>query len=428
MTSTLRQLSALLLSTAILITGNGLINTLLPVRAEIESFTTLEIGVLGAIYFVGFTLGCIYVPLIVRRVGHIRTFATLSSIAAATALIHAILVDPVAWWVLRFAVGVSFAGLYIVIESWLNDRTASSNRGAVMSAYTFINLCVLMLGQFMLTLYPPDGFEPFAIVAVLLGLALVPVSLTTAPSPRQPDSVRLDIGALWRLSPVALVACLAVGLANGSFWTMGPVFASRSGLDIDHLVYFMAAATLAAAVAQWPLGRLSDYTDRRFVIVAVAVGAAVSGALLSGWPQPSRLGLVVLAAAFGAFAMPLYALAVAHANDFAADDSFVTTAGGQLLVFGIGAAIGPLIASTVMAFAGPGGLFLFTTAVHAALVVFAFARIRVRAAPAEEERSDFVAVPRTSPAFYELDPRSEPDADSGDGSMPHSATSGRSFL
>ena len=126
--------------------------------------------------------------------------------------------------------------------------------------------------------------------------------------------------------------------------------------------------------------------------------------------------------------MPLYALAVAHANDFAADDSFVTTAGGLLLVFGIGAAIGPLIASTVMAFAGPGGLFLFTTAVHAALVVFAFARIRVRAAPAEEERSDFVAVPRTSPAFYELDPRSEADADSGDGSMPHSATSGRSFL
>ncbi len=411
MTSTLRQLSALLLSTAILITGNGLINTLLPVRAEIETFTTFEIGLLGAIYFVGFTLGCVNVPLIVRRVGHIRTFATLSSVAAATVLIHAILIDPVAWWVLRFTLGVSFAGLYVVIESWLNDRATSNNRGAIMSIYTFINLCVLTLGQFMLTLYQPDGFELFTIVAVLLGLALVPVSLTTSPNPRQPESVRLDILALWRLSPVGFVGCLAVGLAGGSFWTMGPVFASRSGLDIDNLVYFMAAATLAGALTQWPLGRLSDYTDRRFVIIVVAGCAAITGALLNWWPEPSRIWLIAQAAAFGGFSMPLYALSVAHANDFADDDSFVTTAGGLLLVYGIGAAIGPLIASTSMAYAGTGGLFLFTAAVHAALVVFAIVRVRTRAAPAEDERSDFVAVPRTSPALYELDPRSDPDTD-----------------
>ena len=407
MTSTLRQLSALLLSTAILITGNGLVNTLLPVRAEIEAFTTLEIGLLGAIYFVGFTLGCLYVPSIVRRVGHIRTFATLSSMAATTALIHALVVDPFAWSALRFAIGVSFSGLYIVIESWLNDRTDSGNRGAVMSTYTFIVLGVSTLGQFMLTLYDPAGFEPFILVAVLLALALVPVSLTTAPSPRQPDSVRLDIAALWRLSPVGFVGCLAVGLANGSFWTMGPVFASRSGLDIDELVYFMAGATLAAALTQWPLGRLSDHTDRRFVMVAIAVGAALSGALLNWWPQPPTAWLVVLAAAFGGFAMPLYALAVAHANDCAADDNFVATAGGLLLVYGLGATIGPLAAAAAMAYAGAGGLFLFTSVVHLALVVFAVARIRVRAAPAEEERAGFVAVPRTSPAFYELDPRSD---------------------
>ena len=159
MTTTLRQLGALLLSTAILITGNGLINTLLPVRAEIEGFSTLEIGVLGAIYFLGFILGCINGPRLVRRVGHIRTFASLSSIAAATALAHAFLLDPIAWWILRFVVGVCFAGLYLVIESWLNDRAEPTNRGAIMStsggggapANTFINLSVLRVGQFLLT-------------------------------------------------------------------------------------------------------------------------------------------------------------------------------------------------------------------------------------------------------------------------------------
>ena len=410
MTTTLRQLGALFLSTAILITGNGLINTLMPVRAEIEGFSTLQIGVLGAIYFVGFIVGCINGPRLVRRVGHIRTFATLSSVTAATVLAHAVLLDPIAWWALRFVVGVCFSGLYIVIESWLNDRTDSANRGAIMSTYTFINLCVLMAGQFLLTTYQPAGFELFTIAAILLGLALVPVSLTTAPSPPQPETVRLDIIGLWRVSPVGWIGCLAVGLVNGSFWTMGPIFASRSGLDVDNLVYFMAGATLAGAATQWPLGRLSDRTDRRFVIIGIAICAAISGILLSSWPNPSTTLLIVLSAAFGGFAMPLYAVSVAHANDFA-DDDFVSTAGGLLLIYGSGAAIGPLIASGLMASVGTGGLFVFTTSVHIALVLFTIVRIRIREAPADADRTEFVAVPRTSPGVYELDPRSNPDTE-----------------
>ena len=412
MTTTLRQLGALLLSTAILITGNGLINTLLPVRAELEAFSTLQIGMLGAVYFVGFIIGCINGPRMIRRVGHIRTFAALSSIAAAMALGLAVLVDPIAWWILRFVIGICFAGLYVVIESWLNDRTESSNRGAIMSIYTLINFGVLVVGQLLLTTYQPSGFELFSVVAILLGLALVPVSLTNAPSPPQPETVRLDIQGLWRLSPVGFVGCLAVGLANGSFWSLGPIFASRSGLDVDNLVYFMIGATLAGALMQWPLGRLSDLTDRRFVIVGTAICASVSGILLSSWPEPSITLLIVLASAFGGFAMPLYAVAVAHANDFADDDSFVTTAGGLLLVYGIGAAAGPLIASGLMQYTGTDGLFVFTTIVHGALVVFTILRVRIRAAPAEQDRSDFVAGPRTSPMLYEMDPRSEGESES----------------
>ena len=205
MTATLRQLAALLLGTAILFTGNGLINTLLPVRAEIEAFSTLEIGLLGTVYFAGFILGCLNVPFVVRRVGHIRTFATLSSIIAATALAHVFLIDPIAWGVLRLFVGFAFAGLYVVIESWLNDRATTANRGAVMSAYTFISLCVLMAGQFLLTTYDPAGFELFALIAILIAIALVPVSLTRAPEPPRPATIGLDIVGLWRLSPVGFI-------------------------------------------------------------------------------------------------------------------------------------------------------------------------------------------------------------------------------
>ena len=411
MTTTLRQLAALLFSAAILITGNGLINTLLPVRAEIEAFSTLEIGLLGTVYFAGFILGCLNVPLLVRRVGHIRTFASLSSAAAAAALAHVFLIDPVAWGVLRFVVGFGFAGLYVVIESWLNDRAGAANRGAIMSTYTFITMCVLMAGQFLLTAYDPGGFEPFAIVAILIALGLIPVSLTKAPEPPRPVAIGLDIPGLWRLSPVGFVGCLSVGLVNGSFWSLGPVFAQRNGLDIDNLVYFIAGATLAGAVTQWPLGRLSDRIDRRFVIIAAALCAAASGILLGAWAAPSNALLIGLSAAFGGFAMPLYALSVAHANDFAEDTRFVATAGGLLLLYGIGASLGPLIASALMGHYGPGALFMFTTVVHAALALFTIVRMTIRSRPTQEDRSGFVAVPRTSPALYELDPRSETESD-----------------
>ena len=411
MTTTLRQLAALLLSTAILFTGNGLTNTLLPVRAEIEAFSTLEIGLLGTVYFAGFILGCLNVPLVVRRVGHIRTFATLSGVIAATALAHVLVVDPIAWGVLRFLVGFAFAGLYVVIESWLNDRAGPTNRGAIMSAYTFISLCVLMAGQFLLTAYDPAGFEPFALIAILIAIALVPVSLTKAPEPPRPATIGLDILGLWRLSPVGFVGCLSVGLVNGSFWSLGPVFASRSGLDIDGLVYFVAGATLAGAILQWPLGLISDRIDRRFVIVGATICAAASGVLLSSWAEPSSTILIGLSAAFGGFAMPLYALSVAHANDKAEATRFVATAGGLLLVYGLGATLGPLIASALMDHYGSGGLFLFTTSVHAALALFTVTRIALSRRPVQEERSGFVAVPRTSPTLYELDPRSETESD-----------------
>ena len=407
----LRQFGALLFGTAILFAGSGLLNILLPLRAEIEGFSTFEIGLLGTVYFAGFILGCLNVPLFVRRVGHIRTFAFLSSVAATAALAHVFIVDPIAWGFLRFVIGIGMSGLYAVIESWLNDRARAAYRGSIMSIYTFIGLGMLTVGQFLLIFHDPSGFEPFAIAAMLFALALVPVSLTTARNPRRPAVFRLDIPGLWRLSPVGFVGCFSVGLVNGSFWSLGPVFASRNGLDIDHLVYFVAGATLAGAMAQWPLGRLSDRIDRRLVIVGAAVCAAASGALLSIWAGPSTVVLIVLSSVFGGCAMPLYGLSIAHANDFVDDTRFVVTAGGLLLLYGIGASLGPLIASGLMAYWGSGGLFLFTTLIHSALALFAILRMKMRPRPRPEDRTDFVAVPRTSPTLYELDPRSERGSD-----------------
>ena len=393
MTTTLRQLAALLLSTAILFTGNGLINTLLPVRAEIEAFSTLEIGLLGTVYFAGFILGCLNVPLLVRRVGHIRTFATLSSVVAATALAHVFLIDPIAWG--RAAL---LHGLRVRRPLRRDRELAERPRRHRQPRRHHVGLHVHLPLRADGRAVPADGLRPGRVLSCSRWSPFssrsrwFPVSLTKAPEPPRPATIGLDIAGLWRLSPVGFVGCLSVGLVNGSFWTLGPIFASRSGLDIDNLVYFIAGATLAGAVAQWPLGLISDRIDRRFVIIGATLCAAVSGVLLSTWAEPSTTLLIGLSAAFGGFAMPLYAVSVAHANDMAEDTRFVTTAGGLLLVYGLGASLGPLIASALMGYYGNGGLFMFTTSVHAALALFTIVRIALRRRPTQEDRSDFVAV------------------------------------
>jgi MFS family permease len=407
MLSMIAPVGALLLSVAFLLMGNGLQSTLLPVRAEIETFSTLSIGVMGSAYYVGFALGCIGCPYVVRGVGHIRAFTAMVAVAATVALLHILFLSPVVWWPLRGLTGFCFAGLYLVIESWLNDRATNQTRGAIFGIYTFINLTVITVGQFMITLYDPASFPLFMLASILVSLAAVPVALTRAQAPAPIAAVRLRPWRLYGLSPVGMVGCGVVGLANGAFWSLGPLYATGEGLGLASLATFMGLTVLGGALAQWPFGRLSDSRDRRQVIAlacGLAVIAGLALAIVGGLWTRAIFPLTVL---FGAFAFPLYALCVAHANDMMAKDEFVEASSGLLLANGVGSAIGPLFASGAMSLLGPSGLFFYTAVIHAGMLAFVLHRIRQRAPAPPEERGSFVAVPEHSPAVVTLDPRSD---------------------
>jgi MFS family permease len=407
MLSMIAPVGALLLSVAFLLMGNGLQSTLLPVRAEIETFSTLSIGVMGSAYYIGFALGCVLCPYVVRGVGHIRAFTAMVAVAATVALLHILFLSPVVWWPLRGLTGFCFAGLYLVIESWLNDRATNATRGAIFGIYTFINLTVITVGQFMITLYDPASFPLFMLASILVSLAAVPVALTRAQAPAPIAAVRLRPWRLYGLSPVGMVGCGVVGLANGAFWSLGPLYATGEGLDLASLATFMGLTVLGGALAQWPFGRLSDSRDRRQVIAlacGLAVLAGLALAVVGGLWVRAIFPLTVL---FGAFAFPLYALCVAHANDMMAKDEFVEASSGLLLANGVGSAIGPILASGAMSVIGPSGLFFYTAVIHAVMLAFVLHRIRQRAPAPPEERGSFVAVPEHSPAVVTLDPRSD---------------------
>lgn len=377
-------IAALLIGVAILLVGQGLQGTLLPVRATLEDFSNLAIGAFGATYFLGFAIGCWWGPRLVQRVGHVRVFAAMTALASSAPLLHGLWIDLPAWIVLRFISGFCFAALYVVIESWLNETATNQNRGSVFSAYVLINMTMLGVGQQMMLLDDPAQMSLFALASVLVSLAALPVVLSTAPSPRTVEVVELDLPRLYRTSPAGMLGSLAAGFANGSFWSLAPVFTMAWSQDVALTAWFMTAAVIGGAASQWPLGAWSDRIDRRYVMALCAgFAVAVAACILIFGERLTPGAIVLLGGLWGAAAFPVYSLAVAHSNDHAAEHEFVVVSSGLLLMYGVGAVIGPLLASGLMQAIGAPGLYAFTGAIHIILLVYLFIR-RFRRSPAAE--------------------------------------------
>lgn len=377
MIRTLTPVATLLLGVAILLTGQGLQLTLLPVRANLEAFSTLSIGLMGGAYFLGFTIGCLRGIRLVQKLGHVRVFAAMAALASAAPLLHALWLDTWVWWILRLTSGFCFAVLYVVIESWLNEQSSNENRGMVFSAYVFISMTVMAVGQQMLLLYDPKEMALFAMASVLVSLAALPVVLSTSATPRHTDAVRLDLRRLLQISRTGMLACLASGMANGAFWALAPVFTAGVSAKVALAAGFMTGAVIGGAAGQWPLGYWSDRVDRRIVIAAVALCAAAVGAVM--WLLYGALSMpamIVLSGAWGALAFPLYSIAVAHANDYAHKGEYVMVSAGLLLMYGLGAIIGPFLAAAAMTLVSASVLYLYTAIIH--LLVFGYVLVRVQ--------------------------------------------------
>lgn len=388
MRATIGSIASLLVGIAFLISGHGLQLTLIPLRAAAEGWTPFEIGVIGSAYYVGFVVGCLGSPFIILRAGHIRAFAALVSLCAAVSLLQGMLVAVVPWIVFRVIIGIVFAGLYMIVESWLNDRASNENRGTIMSVYIAVNFGAITIGQLMVTLAEPTSFTLFALASITASFAVIPVALTTSAQPAPIAVARINPKALWRASPVGLVGVTAVGVAHGAFWSLAAVYAIGEGLDAHQVAIFTGLATVAGALAQWPAGRVSDRVDRRIVLIGLLGVAASVGVALAFLPIAGGLWMP-LAVLFGAFAFPSYSVAAAHAYDHAPKTGYVATAAGLLLANGVGAVIGPLLAAGLMEATSTAMLFLFIAAVQVALALFALARIRARPAPVEADKTGF---------------------------------------
>lgn len=405
MGSLLWRLSTLLGGVGLLVVGVGLLFSVLGLRAGAADFSRLALGLVTSAYFAGFVLGTYFCPKVIRRVGHIRAFAAMASLASTMPILHALWVDPWFWGLLRLITGVCMVGLYIVVESWLNALAPSEHRGRLFAVYMAINFVALAPGQWLILVGDRLGFVPFAMVSVMFSFALLPITMTPVDEPEPVPAPRLSLRSLYDASPMGMAAALCSGLLTGSFYGLAASFAQGAGLGDGAVASFMAATILGGAVFQWPVGHFSDTHDRRVVLLWVCVlGAGLCGL---GWvvADMEAAWLLALAPLLGGLIFAIYGLGVAHVNDVIDSSRLVEFTGGLLLLHGAGAALGPTLAGTVMEVAGSDSLMLCFAAVLGGLAVYTLKRMGAASPVPAQEKAQFVLMGGGSQAVLQMDPR-----------------------
>ncbi len=363
-------------------------------------WSAAAIGVTGSAYFLGFILGCYFIPHLIRRVGHIRVFTVCSGLAIVSILsIHKWQLVPV-WVMARAITGLAFAGLYMILESWLNERSPNESRGAVLSFYGFVSLAAMSLGQ--LFVFDANINEGAIVVAIIFGLAIFPVALTTSQQPEIPSEVTLSFAQAYRASQVGPILAGVSGFVMGLVWSNGAVYANAVEPSIG--ANFIAATLIGGLVCQFPVGRLSDWIDRRWVLLGLSLIACIGITIFLVVPI-SKVSLCALGFILGGTAMPMYSLAIAHANDNA-DGKFLMISSSMLVANGIGSTVGPLIYVGFNVVGFRDVYFLIIAVVY----FFGAAWTAYRISLHDADRTffePFQVLPKTTLGAADLDPRSE---------------------
>ncbi len=402
--SCVRSVFSLLLTTAFLLTGHGIHMTFLPLLASDIGLSQTVIGISGSAYFAGFISGTMMTPYIIAKVGHIRSFTTLMAVFLCCFQILPMTDSSALWILIRFTLGAVMCGAYTVVESWLSDQADTRTHGRVLAVYTVVVLAAMALGQGLLSLTYGEAARVFALISILIGCAIIPVSLTSSLAPAPVPATRIDFLKLYRRSHTAFAGALGSGFIVGTFWTLGAVHVVSVTGNADFAPTFVAASILGGAIVQYPIGMASDRIDRRHVLAFLCIMSGVAALFLSS--ATDTTSLLIGAAAFGAASNSLYAISLAKAADNSPRDEFVTLGSSVLLLNAVGAAIGSFAFG--WAIRASEANILFTLIGVSSLIFAAFISSQPKGATAvpTEEQSTFVAATSvTAPAALQQDPR-----------------------
>ena len=401
---------AILLGIGCMMLANGLQGTLLGVRAGIEGFSTFTTGILMSGYFIGMFIGSLVSPMLVSRVGHIRVFSALASMASISILFHGVYIEPWVWMLMRIITGISFAGFYVVTESWLNDRASNETRGKVLSVYMLIVTGGMGAGQFLLNLAKPEAIDLFILISVIISFGLIPILLTAKPAPSFATSSKMSVVDLYRASPLAVIGNCLTGMAHGTIFGLGAIYASAVLVDLKAISWFMACFLIGSLIFQWPVGFISDLVGRRGIMAGLSSISIACCLLALAVPSDSWLFYASIIALGGA-AMPMYSVCIAYANDRLEPHQIVAASGSLVMVAGFGAMIGPIVIAFFMDLYNLSFYFWGIATVFAIIFFFTLIRIGSRAGIAIADQSHLIAGPIGTPIAEFIAPDSLEYAD-----------------
>ena len=409
----LAPVRALLGGTALFMAGNSLLGVILPLRMEAAGYPVALTGIVMAAYYMGLAFGGLYTKRVILRIGHIRAFSTFAALTAAVCLAYGFFEFPAAWVLLRAINGFCIAGMTTSIESWLNERSSNETRGRVLGYYMLVFYLAIATGQTLVNAGTVGGSDHLMMASTLIGLSLIPIAMTRLGEPNLQTSQPLDIRTLFQASRVGVVGAVVAGMLVGSFYALGVVFARQIGLGVTEAALFMSTVVLGGLGFQVPVGMLADRYDRRIVMSCLLLAVGISWGLLSsalagGVPLPV---LIIMALAFGGAISSVYPLCVAQTFDRLEKRFYVAASGRLLMVYSIGATVGPLLASLLMSLFGPTSFFVFESGVAVLYALFVLTTVRSRGALPKEGREKFVPLPDISPVAVTLDPRTPEEED-----------------
>ena len=414
MVTTFGAFGALFAAAFIFLTGNGLLNTLLSSRMAAEGFSAGTTGIVLSCYFTGLLTGSFTCHRLIQRVGHIRAFTVFAATTTAAALLHGLYLSPWFWGALRFLSGITTFGLFMVIESWLNECTESRYRGRVFSIYMTLTYLGIGIGQQLLNVGDAQGQTLFIIAGIIFAICLVPVSATEGVHPSLPETKPYHFISIFRRAPLGMLGSMAAGLTNSAFYAMMPVVCTDIGLSLRQLSWIMSITVFSGLAAQWAVGTLSDRFDRTVVLTAIATAIAVVSGFMFVIGARSFGGMAAGMGVFGALMFAVYPVSVARVHDIFGGQEAVAVSAGLLFAYSIGASVSPLLASGMMTLLdSPFGLFAFWLLINGA---FAVATLYLRKQEkieivAVEDQVAFVPMKSPSAVVMSMDPRNDPESD-----------------
>ncbi len=207
---------ALFASFLLLQVGNGLQRILLPIRAESEGFSAGSMGLVMAFHFAGYLAGARFIVSAINSVGHVRVFAALASTASVAVLVNAVFVIPTTWMFIYFLSGVCNAGVFVVLESWLNAKATNEVRGKLLGTYMTIMMGGTAGGFLLINVADADGFRLFIFSSVLISAAVIPIALTSTSTPPQEVEEKMSIRELLDIIPLAVVGLFLASFVQAS--------------------------------------------------------------------------------------------------------------------------------------------------------------------------------------------------------------------